>query len=121
MDGDNEPAPKETLEQKVVKALNEIFVLHVTTVIGSAAIANADDSSAVSIVKLEPGDQKIGNTVINTLIGDSTTIYSPDFITDSALVDLHKTGVQTAQDVRNKTIDILKSLLKDFKDYLQHS
>jgi hypothetical protein len=121
MDGDNAPAAGAALKDQILKVLNSIVILHVTTVIGSASISDADNSGAVSVVKLDPGGQKIANTVINMAIGDSTTIYSQDFASDPALQDIHKTAVQTAHDIRKETVDILKTLFEDFKDLISPS
>jgi hypothetical protein len=118
MNGDNSPSPAAELRKKISDALNAFLVLHVTTVVGQASVANADDSGAISSIKLTDANQKVANTVINTVLGDGTTIYSPDFVTDQTLVDIHKSAVQTAHDIRKETMDILKSVLQDFKDVL---
>jgi hypothetical protein len=114
----NPPSSAETFRQKIVDALNEVLVLHVTTVIGKAKVTNADRSGAVSTVTLDDDSPHIANTVVNTLIGDSTTIYTPDFLSDQLLVTMHKDAVQTAHNVRKDTIDMLKTVLEDFKDVL---
>lgn len=116
MDGDNAPPAGETFQDKVRKAVEGVITLHVTTVIGTASIQNAADGGAVSTVVLEAGAPKVANTVINMALGDSTTIYSQDFVSDPALLAIHNTAIETAHTVRKETIDILKTALEDFKD-----
>ena len=116
MDGDNAPPVGETFQDKVRKAVEGVVTLHVTTVIGSVSIQKAEDGGAVSFVKLDDGGQKVANTVINMALGDSTTIYGHDFVSDPALLAMHNTAIETAHTVRKETIDILKTVFEDFKD-----
>jgi hypothetical protein len=111
----NDPPPaasnKAAFKAKIIEALNGVFVLHVTTVVGAATVQNADKGGAVSTVTLSGGgEQKVANSVINTVLGDTTHIYSPDFVSDSHMMDLHIAAVAAAREVRKETIDLLIKL-----------
>ena len=110
---EDNPTPgqqKADFKAKIIKALDGVFVLHVTTVVGAATVEDADKGGAVSTVTLVGGEQKVANSVINTVLGDTTHIYSPDFVSDSHMMDLHIAAVAAAREVRKETVDLLIKL-----------
>jgi hypothetical protein len=117
MAGENEQTAGDGLQKRILAALEAVVVLHVTTVVGKAK-AGAIGASGVAEVTLEDGEQKLADTVINTMAGNCVTIYTPDFQADPALMALHKTAIDTAQQVRKDTLDLLKTALTDFEKLL---
>lgn len=118
MSENNPRAAGDNLRAQILQALEGLLTLHVTTVVGQATVANADRSGAVSTVTLNDASPKLANTVVNTALGDGTTIYTPDFFADAALMAAHQDAVKSAHAVRKDTIDMLKTVLEDFKDVL---
>jgi hypothetical protein len=118
MSESNPAPPGESLRDKILQALDGLLVLHVTTAVGQATVRNSDQSGAVSMVVLTDANPRLANTVINTALGDGTTIYTPEFLADTALMAAHKEAVQAAHDVRKETIAMLKTVLEDFKEVL---
>jgi hypothetical protein len=119
--GDHVLAPAATLEtfrQKIIDALNEMMVLHVTTVIGHVGSVQSGGDGAISTVGLDDPAPKVANTVINMVTGCTTITYTPDFSADAALMTLHANSVQTARDVRKETIALLKAALDNFEALL---
>jgi hypothetical protein len=118
MAGENQPTAGDQLSDKILKAVMGIVVLKVTTMVGTPKppVTGADGATTI---ELDGAPQKVGSTVINTVLGDSTTIYSPDFAADATLMAAHKDAVEAAHKVRSDTIDILKTILKDFEDILK--
>jgi hypothetical protein len=115
------PAPvatPETFRQKIIDALNDLLVLHVTTVIGHVGTVQSHASGAISTVGLDDPAPKVANTVINMVTGCSTVTYTPDFLADAALMALHTASVKTARDVRTETIALLKTALDNFEALL---
>jgi hypothetical protein len=110
---------KADFKAEIIKALNGVFVLHVTTVVGAATVQNADNGGAASTVTLGGGEQKVANSVINTVLGDTTHIYSPEFVSDSHMMDLHTTAVAAAREVRKETIDLLIKLGQNLETLFQ--
>jgi hypothetical protein len=111
-------ATPETFRQKIIDALNDLLVLHVTTVIGHVGTVQPDESGAISTVGLDDPAPKVANTVINMATGCTTVTYTPDFLADTALMALHTASVQTARDVRKETIALLKTALDNFEALL---
>jgi hypothetical protein len=111
-------ATPETFRQKIIDALNDLLVLHVTTVIGHVGTVQSDESGAISTVGLDDPAPKVANTVINMATGCTTVTYTPDFLADTALMALHTASVQTARDVRKETIVLLKEALDNFEALL---
>ena len=103
-------AQKSDFKARIIRAINGVFVLHVTTVVGAATVHNADDGSATSTVTLDGGEQKVANTVINTALGDSTHLYTPEFLSDPHMMELHAAAVTTSREVRKESIDLLIKL-----------
>ena len=114
----NQPTAGEKLAGNILKAVEAIVVLKVTTLVGPVNLPATDDSGATTLT-LSGAPQKAGSTVINTVLGDCTTTYSPDFAADADLMAAHKDAVAAAQAVRSATIEILKTVLKDFEDLLK--
>lgn len=110
---------KADFKAEIIKALNGVFVLHVTTVVGAATVRDADNGGAASTVKLGGGEEKVANTVINTALGDITHIYSPEFLSDSHMMDLHTAAVATAREIRKETIDLLIKLGQNLETLFQ--
>jgi hypothetical protein len=119
MSDNTQPSPGERLRQEILKALDGLLILHVTTVVGHATASNADQSGAVSTVTLNDINPKLANSVMNTALGDATTIYTPEFVADAGLMAAHNAAVDAAHKVRKETIDMLKTVLEDFKDVLR--
>lgn len=102
-----------------LKALNGLFDLSVTTAIGHvSAVTLAGTDQAVATVRLDDPAPKVASTVINTVTGDMTAVYSGDFASDPALMKMHADALETARAIRKDTIDLLKSVIDDFKDLL---
>jgi hypothetical protein len=112
------PLAGDSLRQKILEALNGLLVLQVTTVVGEATFSSANRSNSLCAVQLTGTNLKIANTVVNTALGDATTIYTPDFFADPALMAAHQDAVKVAHDVREETIGMLKTVLEDFQDLL---
>jgi len=118
MDQVNQSSTGENLRAQILKALDGLVVLNVTTVVGQATVSDVNSSGTVSTVKLTDPNPKIANTVVNTALGDGTTIFSPEFLSDPLLTAAHQSAVDAAHKVRKETIDMLKTVLSDFKDLL---
>lgn len=102
-----------------LKALNGLFDLHVTTAVGHVKTLGISASDAASAVaELDDPDAKVANTVINTVTGDTTVIYTGDFTSNADLMTIHKEALATAQIIRNETIGLLKKVIEDFADLL---
>jgi hypothetical protein len=104
--------------QGIVDALNGLLVLHVTTVIGHVGRIATSGAGAVTTVALDDSAPKVASTVINMAIGDITTTYTPDFISNADLMKLHADAIQTARDVRKETITLLKTALSELEGLL---
>ena len=111
-------ATPETFRQKIIDALNDMMVLHVTTVIGHVGTVKLEGSGAISRVGLDDTAPKVANTVINMATGCTSITFTPDFSADAALMALHAGSVQTARDVRKETIALLKAALDNFEALL---
>ncbi len=108
----------DTFRQKIIDALNNLVVLHVTTAIGHVGTVTVSEAGAVATVGLDDPAPKVANSVINTVTGDSTETFTPDFVGNPDLMTLHANAVQTARDVRKETIALLKTVLQDFESLL---
>jgi hypothetical protein len=111
-------ATPETFRQKIIDALNDLLVLHVTTVIGHVGTVQSDTSGAISTVGLDDAAPKVASTVVNMATGCTTVTFTPDFCADPALMSMHTASVQTARDVRKETITLLKTALDNFEALL---
>jgi hypothetical protein len=111
-------ATPETFRQKIIDALNEMMVLHVTTVIGHVGSVQSGGDGTISTVGLDDPAPKVANTVINMATGCTTITYTPDFSADAALMALHASSVKTSREVRAETIALLKVALDNFEALL---
>jgi hypothetical protein len=111
-------ATPETFRQKIIDALNDLLVLHVTTVIGHVGTVKPDSGGAISTVELDDPSPKVGNTVINMATGCTSVTFTPDFSADAVLMTMHSNAVQTAREVRKETIALLKAALDNFEALL---
>jgi hypothetical protein len=94
----------ETFRQKIIDALNDLMVLHVTTAVGHVGTVQSDSGGAISTVALDDPAPKVANTVVDMATGCTTVTYTPDFTADAALMALHAAAVQTSREVRIETI-----------------
>lgn len=115
----SERASGQDFYKGALKALNGLFDLSVTTAIGHvSAVTLAETNQAVATVHLDDPAPKVASTVINTVTGDMTAIYSGDFASDPVLMKMHADALETARAIRKDTIDLLKTVIEDFKDLL---
>ncbi|MFL5280239.1 MAG: hypothetical protein ACJ8AW_04400 [Rhodopila sp.] len=105
--------------RNALKSLNGLFDLSVTTAIGHVKHVTINDvDRAATTVELDDPAAKVANTVINTVTGDSTVIYTGDFASNPDLMAMHKEALETAQKIRAETIELIKKVLIDFEDLL---
>jgi hypothetical protein len=105
--------------RSALKALNGLFDLSVTTAIGHVKHVTVGDADrAVTMVDLDDPDAKVANTVINTVTGDTTVIYTGDFAGNADLMAMHREALDTAQKIRVDTIALLKKVIDDFETLL---
>lgn len=109
---------KPTLLERIGKAVENLVVLRVTTVIGTVSATGADQFDQITGLNLAPEGQQVSCTSINMLLGDCSLILSPNFVDNPAYKQLHDDSVKQALDVREQTIDLLKQAFEAFKDKL---
>jgi hypothetical protein len=118
----NTDAPASTGQdfyRSALKALNGLFDLSVTTAIGHVKQVTVNQTDrAVTTVELDDPDAKAASTVINTVTGDTTVVYTGDFAGNPELMAMHKEALDTAQKIRTETIELIKKVIEDFEDLL---
>jgi hypothetical protein len=110
-----------TLRDNLRTAIDNVVILRVTTVIGAITIdaAHCNDDSATTSVTIAADGAECGHTVINTVLGDCTYSYTPNFFANTAMMQAHADAVQAAHTVRRETIEIMKSALKELETLLK--
>ena len=103
---------------RLEKAVENLVVLRVTTVVGTVNAKGADDFDQVTGLTLAQGDQQVCSTSINMLLGDCSLILSQVFVDNAAYKQLHADAVTQAKEVRQQTITLLKEAFDAFKDKL---
>ena len=110
----------EGILERIEKAVENLVVLRVTTVVGTVNARGADDFDQVTGLTLAQGDQQVCSTSINMLLGDCSLILSQVFVDNAAYKQLHADAVTQAKEVRQQTITLLKEAFDAFKDKLFH-
>ena len=90
-----------------------------TTAIGhvkQVVISEAD--RAATTVELDDPAPKVANTVVNTVTGDTTVVYTGDFASDPGLMAMHKDALETARHIRAETIELIKKVISDLETVL---
>ena len=114
------PGQDLTLMQRIERALENLVVLRVTTVVGNVTATGADQFNQITGLKIAPDDQQVASTSINMLLGDSSLILSPSFVDNAAYKALHSEAVTQALSIRKQTVDLLKDAYESFKDKIFH-
>ena len=97
------PPSGQEFYRSALKALNGLFDLSVTTAIGHVKQVTINETDrAVTTVELDDSDAKVANTVINTITGDTTVVYTGDFAGNAELMAMHKDALDTAQRIRSR-------------------
>jgi hypothetical protein len=113
-------APTETFAQRMEHIAANIVLLKVTTVIGTLSGAvSADDLHQVTTISLDPTNQQIASLSMNMALGDTSQLMSPDFIANKDYRDLHADAVKQAREVRQETVNLISSMIKEFGDWLK--
>ena len=105
--------------RNAIKALNGLFDLNVTTAVGHVkSVTVSATDRAVTTVELDDPEAKVASTVINTVTGATSVIYTGDFAGNPDLMAMHKDALETAQKIRAETIALIKKVIDDFEDLL---
>jgi hypothetical protein len=94
------------------KIIDEIVILRVTTVIGTVTVENAGDPSQQTKITVDPANQLVAHTAINTALGDADIVMSKGFIDDDALNKLHTQALADSRAIRKDSMDLLHSAIQ---------
>jgi hypothetical protein len=103
---------RDEFRAKIIRALENIVTLRVTTVVGPVKIKNLDDFNAVTEVVL-PDDKvlEVASTAINLVLGDITQVRTEKFAQDPAYAKLHDDALVAARSIIADNLATLKEVL----------
>ena len=96
------------------------MLLRVTTVIGDLrAVASADDLHEATTLALQPQDQHVASLSMNAALGDTSLLMSPSFAASKEYCELHSNAVAQARLIRQETVTLLATIVKELEDWLK--
>jgi L-alanine-DL-glutamate epimerase-like enolase superfamily enzyme len=112
--------PSESFAERLQHIAANIVLLKVTTVVGTLTGAvSADDLHTVTTITLDPANQQIASLSMNMALGDTSQLMSPDFIANKDYRDLHADAIKQAREVRQETVTLISTMIKEFGDWLK--
>jgi hypothetical protein len=103
---------RDEFRAKIIRALENVVTLRITTVIGPVKIKNLDELNAATEVEL-PDDKVVecASTAINLVLGDITQIRTEKFAQDAAYAKLHDDALTAARNIIADNLATLKEAL----------
>lgn len=114
-------AALETLERKLLVALENLATLRVTTVIGNVNVEirdNASDRLDVVIKSTNEPGTECATTSINLIGGDITEVRTEKFADGGPYAKTHDAAVDNATKIIKANVETMKQALIGLKDLL---
>ena len=110
---------KDSFLSRVERIAANLVILKVTTVIGTfESVIGADETHRVTVIKAASNNQQVASISINMALGDTSQVVSQSFVENPIYMKMHIDALVQARAVRQETIELLRTIYKEFRDML---